>query len=624
MQLLRKKTKAIMIFVAASFLIGFIFMQLGVGTGRRTNRPLPNIGIINGVEVSYNDFYETQNNIISQMRAQGQEDLTEEDYNRIGQQTWNELVYQILIQQEIDRRNIVVSNEEVDEFLENNPPEFIRGNENFQVDGQFNREQYLQVLNAPENQEFRASLEGYIRKTLPQIKLSSQITLGTHFSDDALLRTYKERKEQVRVGYVFFDPTSLNDGNDPDPQESPGEEELLPVENDPYMPTDEEIRSYFQAHQKEYIDEKKAIVQYIELSASPTTRDTLYARNKAVSLIERIGAGEHFGDLAKEFSADPVTADKGGDLGFLRRGEMLSAIEEVAFTMTAGQISDPILTPRGWHIVKVDERRTREKREEVKVMHILIPIKLGIATRDSVYGQIRDIFNELREEKGSFEEIASAHNIPVKITEPFAKNDFIPELGPVTQEASQFAFSQDQGAVSQSITRIGRIYILRVHDKIPERLKTLEEVSGEIEELLSTEKKMQSLKEMAEALLAGANQSSSLEEAASVMGLEYQLTPLFSRNDFVPNIGRNNAFIGYAHSLPQGKIGGPVKTDRGYYLIEVLERKGIDMEAFEESKDDLRTELINRERSIAFEQWFSSLLDEADIVDNRLFFGYSG
>jgi peptidyl-prolyl cis-trans isomerase D len=622
MQLLRKKTKAIMIFVAASFLIGFIFMQLGVGTSKRTNRPLPNIGIINGVEISYNDFYETQNNIISQMRAQGREELTEEDYNRIEQQTWNELVYQILVQQEIDRRNIVVGDEEVDEFLENNPPEFIRGNENFQVDGQFNREQYLQILNAPENQAFRESLEDYIRKTLPQLKLSSQITLGIHFSDDALLRTYKERKEQVRVGYVFFDPTSLDDVNDS--QQSPGEEELLPIGNDSYMPTDEEIRSYFQNHQNDYIDEEKAIIQYIELSASPTSRDTLDARNKAVALIERIGAGEDFGDLAKEFSADPVTADKGGELGFLGRGEMLSAIEEVAFTMTVGQISDPILTPRGWHIVKVDERRGREKKEEVSAMHILIPIKVGIATRDSVYGQVRDIFNDLREETGSFEEIASSYNIPLKITEPFAENDFIPELGPVSREASQFAFSQDQGAVSQSITRIGRIYILRVREKIPERLKTLDEVRGEIEELLSTENKMQSLEDMAKTLLAGANQSGSLEEAASVLELEYQMTPLFSRNDFVPNIGRGNAFIGYAHSLPKGKIGGPVKTDRGYYLVEVLEQKGIEMEAFEESKDDLRTELINRERSSAFEQWFSSLLDEAEIVDNRLFFGYSG
>ena len=621
MQLLRKKTKTIMIIVAASFLVGFVFLQLGVGTSKRSNQPTPNIGVINGVKVSYNDFYETQNDIISQLKAQGRNDLTEEDYDRIEQQTWNELVFQILVQQEIERRNIEVSDEEVREYLINNPPEFIQSNENFQVNGKFDQEQYLQILNAPENQQFAASLEDYIRKILPQIKLSNQITYGIHFTDAALLRTYKERKEQVKAGYVFFDPSSLNDDNDN--QETPDDEGLLPLKEDPYLPSNEEILSYYDAHQKDFIDEERAILQYIEFSVSPTQKDTMDARNKAVALVERIKGGEDFGDLAKEFSADPATAEKGGDLGFLHRGEMLSAIEDAAFSMAAGELSDPILTPRGWHIIRVDERRIRDKKDEVKVRHILVPIKVSLATRDSVYGLIRDIFNDLREEVGSFEEITSAYNVPVKTTTPFTRNDFIPELGPIMREASEFAFSQKTGAVSQSITRVGRVFILHVHDKIQERLKTLEEVRGEIQDLLSEEKKMEILRKRAETLLAEANRKGNLKEAASAMELEYRVTPLFSRRDFVPNIGRGNAFIGYAHALPQGKIGGPVKTEKGFYIIEVLERKEIDMAAFEEAKESLRTELINREKAGAFERWFSSLLEEAEIEDNRLFFGYS-
>jgi hypothetical protein len=71
MQLLRKKTKAIMIVVVASFVIGFIFLQLGLGGGKRSSQAVMNIGVVNGVEISYNDFYNMQNNIISQLKAQG-------------------------------------------------------------------------------------------------------------------------------------------------------------------------------------------------------------------------------------------------------------------------------------------------------------------------------------------------------------------------------------------------------------------------------------------------------------------------------------------------------------------------------------------------------------------------
>jgi len=108
------------------------------------------------------------------------------------------------------------------------------------------------------------------------------------------------------------------------------------------------------------------------------------------------------------------------------------------------------------------------------------------------------------------------------------------------------------------------------------------------------------------------------------MGLEYVETPAFSRQDFVPGIGRLNAFVGTAHALPQGQIGGPVEDDRGVYVMEVLEREAADMERFEETKEGLRSELINTARNGIFERWYAGVLEEAEIEDNRLLFGYSG
>jgi peptidyl-prolyl cis-trans isomerase D len=450
--------------------------------------------------------------------------------------------------------------------------------------------------------------------------LNNQISLGIHLSDAALLRVYKERKEMVKAGYILFDPAEL-DGDDT--QVTAGEEDSLPLEDDPYLPSESEIAAHYETHKNELLDEESVVLQYIELSTAPTARDTLDARNKTLSLIERLNRNEDFATLAEEFSTDFATAVNGGDLGYLRRGEMLSALENVAFSMETGHISDPILTPRGWHIVNVEDRRTGERGEEIKIRHILIPIKVSLATRDSVYGQVREIFNDMRENKASFEEILASHNIAVKTTAPFTKNDFIPELAPIMKEASEFAFSRKVRAVSHSISRAGKVYVLRISEKNPERIRPLDEARADIEEFLKNEKRLEVLRGEAESVLAEAIKMGSLKDAAESMDLEYNETPLFSRNDFIPNVGRNNAFTGHAHALPQDKISEPVKTERGYYLIEILERKEVDMALFEEAKEDLKTELLNRERASVFERWISSLLEEAEVEDNRLFFGYS-
>ena len=106
MRLLRKKTKAIMIIVAVSFVVGFIFLQLGVGTGGRSVQQAVYVGKVNGVEISFNDFQNMLNNIIVQLRQQGRDDLTDEEYDRVENQAWNEIVFNILIQQEINKRGI--------------------------------------------------------------------------------------------------------------------------------------------------------------------------------------------------------------------------------------------------------------------------------------------------------------------------------------------------------------------------------------------------------------------------------------------------------------------------------------------------------------------------------------
>ena len=81
---------------------------------------------------------------------------------------------------------------------------------------------------------------------------------------------------------------------------------------------------------------------------------------EANEVIERLEAGEDFADLAEELSLDTTSGVQGGDLGFVPAGSFVAAVDEAVFTLPIGEISEPIETQFGWHIVEVLEREERE------------------------------------------------------------------------------------------------------------------------------------------------------------------------------------------------------------------------------------------------------------------------
>lgn len=127
-------------------------------------------------------------------------------------------------------------------------------------------------------------------------------------------------------------------------------------------------------------------ISHIYIEPKPDSSVLRSLVEKAQKIVDSIKAGGDFADFAKRYSSDG-SASQGGDLGFARRGSFVKEFEEVAFTLSENEISKPVKTQFGYHIIQLVERRG----DAVRTRHILFPIQMSQTNDDSAVAQLKRI-----------------------------------------------------------------------------------------------------------------------------------------------------------------------------------------------------------------------------------------
>ncbi len=129
--------------------------------------------------------------------------------------------------------------------------------------------------------------------------------------------------------------------------------------------TDEEVKEYYEKNKDKFKEPEQVKARHIliKVDSNADERKWKEAEEKAKQIKERIEKGEDFAKLAKEFSDDPGTKNRGGELGFFAKGRMVPEFEAAAFALKPGEVSDPVKTAFGYHIIQTLEKKSAKQKE---------------------------------------------------------------------------------------------------------------------------------------------------------------------------------------------------------------------------------------------------------------------
>jgi len=246
-------------------------------------------------------------------------------------------VLESLVQSEVMRQfakeqGVVVSDVEVADFLKREIPAF-------QEDGNFSLSRYNAYLDSVRLTP--AKFEKRVYNDLLRQKLQSVFRLA--FKKTDLEKSLVKEGEGLNVNfrYLKYDPSLLTQSA------TVGDEE---VQNFIALPEGKkEVQTYFEDNKQDYSTEKQVNLAYILLDDETAAKD-----------LKPDLSAENFAEKAKSFSKDPLSKDRGGDVGFIQKGDFDEKIEAVVFNLKAGEISDPIQTDKGYALAYVSEVKEAE------------------------------------------------------------------------------------------------------------------------------------------------------------------------------------------------------------------------------------------------------------------------
>ncbi len=622
LNLMRKHAGSWMIkFILGAVIIAFIPFGYGIYQDRQDAE----VAEVNGKPIRFEAYNRQYNNLLDQVRNNFGGSVNEETIKglRLKEQALNQLIDQKLMLAEAAKLNFSVSNAELTES--------IGQIEAFQTAGVFDPKRYEYVLSRVRlTQE---TFEDEQKAALLVDKLRNFVISSVKVSDAEALAWYQWNNAETDIRFVKFGSKNYQG----------------------IVPTEEEVRSYFDAHKDTYKTEVELKTRYLLITPASfenqvniseddiqiyydsnpdefQTPKTVEARHillkvdpeadeetvdktlkKAEEILKQARSGKDFAELAKQYSEGP-TAPNGGHLGSFRREAMVKPFADQAFSMKAGDISEPVRTRFGWHIIKVEKVNEAAVGSIDAAREDILRKLTEERARTLAYNMAEQIYDNSFEGEDLVRN-AAENNIPIKET------DFFTRKGPGKDIKDRVKFATAAlGLAMGDISTIQDLSdgycILQVMDKKEAHHPDFADVATKVRADLIRKKQNEKAHQEAEAFLSTLKADRPMADEAAKQGLAVDSTGFFKRNAPLPKIGYDQKLLTAAFELSeQNRWPDEVFDINGdVYVIEFSGRKEPAESEFEKEKANVQQRLLQQKQFRVIGDWLAEVRQASNIT----------
>lgn len=490
------------------------------------------VGSVNGKELTYREFSEMLRQQVENYRTQAGTEPDEDTERFLRDQVWNTFVQQTLMNEQIEKLGIEVTDKEIVDIVHGpNPPEFLVRNFRDSA-GVFNRAAYDRAIADPQNREAWVQVEKVLREQRKQEKLQSLLMASVRVTEEELKQRFIDQNTTLEAEYILFDPQRFF----PD--------SVIPV-------TDEDIRKHYNENQDEFKVRPARKIKYVQFNIVPSREDTLAVLNEINRFAEQARAGTDFMELAKTYSEIPVNE------AFFKHGELSRPKETALFSAKKGDIVGPVLDYDGYHLFKVIDER-KGTGEYVRASHILLN---AVSGPDSVkkIQLARDLLRQIRN-GADFAELARKHSEDVASAKDGGELGWNAR-GAWVKPFEDAAFRARVGDVIGPVRTQYGWHIIKVTGRDNRELK----IAALTLRLKPSSQTLETVYKLAEDFSYLAK-SEGFEKAAEFSKYDVRETPEFVRTGTIPGLGFSDAVMNFAFNGKVGDISDPISL-RGIVVV---------------------------------------------------------
>jgi peptidyl-prolyl cis-trans isomerase D len=540
-----------------------------------------------------------------------------------------QILRQLLLQREMEyeagQLGIRVSNDEIADRIKLILPAAFNGGTPIAPD------QYASLVQTRAQMSV-SEFEDSVRLGMLQEKFQKLVTDGISAGPAELQEEFVYRNEKVKLDYAYIKPEDLQAKiavNDAEiaaaydknktkyqvPEKRVVRYAILDVNQvrQGLQITEDQLKAKYQQDIQQYQVPNRVHVEHVLLMTvgkGKTDAEVEEIRKKAQDILNQAKKGANFEDLAKKYSEDPGTKDKGGDLGWIVQGQTVAEFEKAAFSLPKGSISDLVKTQYGFHILKIIDKESAHTRplDEVKES-----IRVNLVQNGAEKGA-NDIADKLSQairqsNKVALDDLAKQYHLIEGETRPVASTDPLIELGSSQDvKVSDSIFRLRQGELSLPLHTDRGYLILSLKQVLPAHQGSLDEVRDKVVAELKQEKASAEAHTKADELTKRVKAGEKFDVAAKALGLEAKTSDEFARGGSISNVASGKQ-LSAAFQLKQGDVGPPLNLGANWLVYKVVDKQEPKPEDFDKQKKEITDAVLQNKRSLAFEAFRTALED---------------